>query len=295
MINKVCSRKILFKTYYNLTKPGIIRGNAVPAIAGFLFASKGHVKYLLLLETLIGISLIIACACVYNNYIDRELDKKMARTKARAFAVGTLGKNTAIVYGTSLGLVGFIFLGVFTNLLTVIVGLVGLVFYVVIYGEAKRKSVHGTLVGAVSGAMPPVGGYLAVTDHIDAAAVILFLILVFWQMPHFYSIAIYRLSDYKAAKLPVLPAVKGVKIAKRDILFYTIAFSLAAICLSIFAHAGVFYLVVAILLSLLWLFVGFKGFKAKDDIKWAKKMFAMSLLVLSLLCVAISISGFSMS
>ena len=283
----------MLKTYYLLTKPGIIRGNAVPAIAGFFLASRGNVSYWLLVETLVGISLVIASACVCNNYIDRDIDRKMARTKNRALVTGAISKRSALTYATVLGLIGFIVLAAYTNWLTVAGGLIGLFFYVVVYGYAKRRSVHGTLVGSISGAMPPVAGYIAVSDHLDAVAITLFFILVFWQMPHFYAIATYRRSDYKAAGLPVLPVAKGVAITKRDIQLYILAFGAAAISLAFFAHTGPLYLIVAIGLTLFWLISGLRGFGAEDDNSWARKMFGISLLVMLVLCAAISLSGFA--
>jgi protoheme IX farnesyltransferase len=283
----------LFKTYYQLTKPGIIRGNAVPAIAGFFLASRGNVSYLLLIETLVGISLVIAGACVYNNYLDREIDKKMARTKNRAIALGLVSKSSALTYATVLVVLGLVVLAVYTNALTVYLGILGLFFYVIVYGVAKRRSVHGTLVGSISGAMPPVAGYVAVSDRIDATAITLFFILVFWQMPHFYAIATYRRKDYKAAGIPVLPVVKGVSTAKRDILLYTLAFGVAAVYLSFTAHTGLPYFLVALALSLFWLVSGLRGYAAKDDERWARKMFGTSLLVLTVLCVFIGLSGFT--
>jgi protoheme IX farnesyltransferase len=283
----------LFKTYYQLTKPGIIRGNAIPAIAGFLLASKGSVSYALLVETIVGISLVIASACVYNNYIDRNIDKKMARTKKRALAVGSISKRSALTYATVLGILGFFVIAFYTNLLTVVLGIIALFFYVVVYGIAKRRSVHGTLVGSISGAMPPVAGYVAVSDRLDASAIVLFFILVFWQMPHFYAIATYRLRDYKAAGIPVLPAVKGLAVTQRDILLYIVAFGVAAVSLSFFAHTGPYYFVVAAALSLYWFISGFRGLHTDDKERWARKMFGISLLVLSLLCVAIAIVGLS--
>ena len=284
---------ILFRTYYRLTKPGIIRGNAVPAIAGFLLASKGNVRYSLLIETLIGISLVIASACVYNNYLDREIDKKMSRTKNRALVLGTVSHRSALVYATALGILGFVTLGFYTNAATVLVGIVGIIFYVIVYGVAKRKSVHGTLVGSISGAMPPVAGYLAVTGHFDVVALTLFLILAFWQMPHFYAIAIYRLKDYRAAGLPVLPVKKGLATTKRDILLYVVAFGAAAIALSFIGHTGPLYFIVAVMLTFFWLLAGLRGFRTENTDRWARKMFGISLLVLSVLCVFIALSGFT--
>lgn len=265
----------------------------MPAIAGFFLASRGNVSYLLLLETLAGISLVIASGCVFNNYLDRNIDKKMARTKHRALAQGTVTKRSALTYATFLGLLGLIILAVHTNFLTVGIGIVGLFFYVIIYGIAKRNSVHSTLIGSISGALPPVAGYSAVTGHLDAAALSLFFILVFWQMPHFYSIAIYRLKDYRAAELPILSVKKGLAVTKRHILIYTVLFGLAAVSLSFTAHTGPLYFVVALVLTLFWVLSGLRGLQAADNDHWAHKMFGISLLVLTLLCVFIGLSGFA--
>lgn len=283
----------MYKTYYQLTKPGIIRGNAIPAIAGFFLASRGNVSYLLLLETIAGISLVIASACVFNNYLDRKIDKKMARTKNRALVKGTVSKRQALTYATFLGMLGLIILLVHTNFLTFAIGVLGMFFYVIVYGIAKRRSVHSTLVGSISGALPPVAGYTAVTGHLDATAITLFFILVFWQMPHFYAIAIYRLKDYKAAGLPILSVKKGVAVTKRDILLYTVAFGVAAVALSFTAHTGPLYFVVAVLLTLFWVVSGVRGFRTADNDHWAHKMFGISLLVLLLLCIFIGLSGFA--
>src|SRR5207237_330396 len=119
---------------------------------------------------------------------------------------------SAILYGAFLGVAGFLALWIFTNIKTVMVALSGFVIYVAAYGFFKRRSSLGTIIGSFAGATPPVVGYLAVADQFDKAAIILFLILLLWQMPHFYSIAIYRLKDYRSAGLPVLPLKKSVQL-----------------------------------------------------------------------------------
>jgi protoheme IX farnesyltransferase len=225
-------------TYYQLTKPGIIYGNALPTIAGFFLASKTHINFFVLLAVLVGQSLIIASACVFNNYIDRDIDKKMARTKNRALVRGTLSASSALVYATLLGLIGVAILTAYTNILTVFIGVVGLIVYVVLYGITKRRGPYGTIVGSISGAMPPVAGYTAVSNNLDAAAIILFLILIFWQMPHFYAIAMYRLKDYTAAHIPVLPAKTSMHRTKVHIMVYVIGFILTSLALSVAGYMG---------------------------------------------------------
>jgi protoheme IX farnesyltransferase len=130
-------------------------------------------------------------------------------------------------------------------------------------------------------------GYCGVTNQFDVPALILFLIVVFWQMPHFYAIAIYRLSDYKAASIPVLPVKKGMFVTKVHMLLYAIAFILATIAL--FPYKGEPYLVVSLPLGLTWAALCYTGFQAKNDKLWARDVFRFSLLVITILCVMIAI------
>jgi len=221
----------MIKDYYSLTKPGIIFGNAIPAVAGFFLASKGHPNAGLFIAMLVGISFVIASACVFNNYIDRDIDKFMARTKKRALPTGIISGRNALLYAIVLGVIGFSLLLFYTNLLTTFVGFVGFFVYIVLYGISKRRSVYGTIVGSIAGAVPPVVGYVAVTNNFDMGALLLFLILVIWQMPHFYAIAIFREDDYAAASIPVLPIKQGIKATKIHMVLYIAAFLIATVML----------------------------------------------------------------
>jgi protoheme IX farnesyltransferase len=285
----VTAVKTAIKPYYTLTKPGIIYGNILTAAAGFLLASKGHISFWLLIATLGGMSAVIASACVFNNYIDRDIDQRMDRTKKRALVSGVISGQNALIYATLLGVIGFVVLTLFVNSLVVSIGLIAFVDYIILYGIAKRRSVHGTLVGAIAGAAPIVAGYCAVTDHFNGAALLLFLILACWQMPHFYAIAMYRFNDYKAADLPILPVKRGLKITKIQIVLYVIAFGVATTLLTIFGYTGYVYLVIMLLLSLAWLRLGLKGLhKGNDDKLWARKMFFFSLIIILSLSVMLS-------
>lgn len=281
----------MIKNYISVIKPGIISGNLITASAGFFLASKGHVNFWLFFVTLVGLSLIVAPACVFNNYLDRDIDKKMKRTQGRALVRGIiLGKN-ALIYAFILLISGTLLLVLFTNLLTVFFALTGFFFYVIVYTFAKRKTSYGTIIGSVSGAVPPVVGYFAVRNRLDMSAVILFLILVLWQMPHFYAIAIYRMHDYASAAIPVLPVKKGIFITKIHILLYIIAFGITACLLTIFRYTGYVYLVVAVLLSCLWLGFAAYGFITQNNTVWARKMFILSLVIITLLCIMITVSS----
>ena len=280
------------KTYYNLTKPGIIYGNAITATAGFFLASQGQIDWQLLLAALVGLSLIIASGCVFNNLFDRDIDSRMERTKNRALAKGSISKQSAIIYAITLGLVGTLVLMNYTNFLTTLVALTGLFIYVGLYSPLKRHSIHATLVGSLAGATPPVVGYCAVTNQFDLGAIILFLILVAWQMPHFYVIAIRRLDEYRAASIPVLPIKKGVQVTKIYIVIYIISYIIITSLLTVFGFTGVTFLAVTVFLGLTWLRFAIQGFRTPtNDQQWASKMFRFSLVVLTILSLTIVIDS----
>jgi protoheme IX farnesyltransferase len=279
----------MLKDYYSITKPGIIYGNLLTAAGGFFLASKDHIDFGLLIATMLGMSLIIASACVFNNYIDRDIDKLMSRTKKRLIVTGKIPLKNALIYATILGVVGALILIIFVNVLTFLIGITAFFVYVVLYGITKRSTVHGTIVGSIAGAAPIVAGYTAVTNRFDFEALLLFFILVFWQMPHFYSIAIYRKADYKAAKIPVLPIAEGNKVTKVEILVYVALFAVVCSLLSVFGYTGMVFRVVMLAVSIWWLYIGFKGFKSEDN-KWARKMFGTSLIVIMVLSVMLSLN-----
>jgi protoheme IX farnesyltransferase len=275
--------------YYWLTKPGIVYGNLISAAAGFLLAAQGDVDFGLLLAFMAGTALVIASGCVINNVIDRGIDRHMARTKKRALAGGELAAAPAITYGAALAVIGFALLVLFTNWLTVALGALGYFFYLVMYSVWKRRSVYGTMVGSVSGATPIAAGYTAAAGQFDGAAALLFLILVCWQMPHFYAIALFRREEYAAAKLPVLPVVKGLRATQRQILAFVILFVAATLLLAVLGYTGFVYTLVVGLAGLWWLYKAMQGFGARDSARWARGMFGASLLVLLVFCAMIAV------
>lgn len=281
----------MLTTYYRLTKPGIIYGNLLSTTAGFFLAANGSINLGLLAATLLGTALGIGAGCVFNNYIDRGIDAKMARTKKRALVAGDISGRHALIYGSVLGILGFGILALFTNYLVLLTGLVGFVFYVVLYGIVKRRSTLGTVVGAIPGATPPVAGYVAVSGSFDLGAGLVFLALAIWQLPHFYSIAIFRQSDYKAAGIPVLPVKKGKHLTKVYILLYIGAYALAVALFGVFGYTSWAFAAVMVLVSLLWLKKGLAGFRAPDDVAWARRMFGFSLLVLLLFSLGLVVDS----
>jgi heme o synthase len=272
-----------------LTKPGIIFGNAITAIGGFALASKEYFDLWLFFAAIIGLSLLIASACVFNNYIDRNMDKIMVRTKNRALARGVISIRNAIIFACILGLLGLLLLILYTNLLTTFMALFGFFTYVILYSLSKYRSSYATVIGSISGGIPPVVGYSAVVNSFDTGAFLLFLIVTLWQMPHFFAIAMYRLEDYLAASIPVLPITRGMYLTKVHMMFYIIAFLASISMLTVFGYRGYTYLIVVGVLSLIWLFLCIKGFKSDNNQLWGRQMFRFSLLVIVVLCIMISI------
>lgn len=279
------------KQYLQVTKPGIIFGNLISVIGGFLLAAKGIIDYPLFIATLLGVSLVIASGCVFNNYIDRDIDRMMERTKNRPLVKGLIAPKFCLIYATLLGIAGITLLYIATNALAALLAVIGFIIYVGIYSlYMKRKSVYGTLVGSLSGAAPPVIGYCAVADQFDMGALILLLIFSLWQMPHSYAIAIFRFKDYQTANIPVLPVIKGISVAKTHIFLYILAFMVATIMLTISGYAGYKYLIVAAAVSLWWLGMAISGFKNQnDDRLWARKLFIFSIVAITSLSVMMSI------
>lgn len=279
----------MLKAYYRLTKPGIIYGNAITAIAGFLLASGGIIQPTVFVAMLAGISLVIASACVCNNFIDRDIDRKMSRTRQRALVSGAISSRSALIFAAALFTLGGTALYFYTNLAATLTALTGFFVYVVVYGIAKRRSVYGTEIGSIAGAVPITVGYVAVSGIFDVGALLVFLALVFWQMPHFYAIAMYRTKDYAAASIPVLPLQKGIRVTKLRMFVYIVLFTVATIGLTVAGYTGYMYAVLMGLAGAVWLYVGLKGFDSSDDAVWGKKMFKFSLNILLVYSFLISI------
>lgn len=281
----------MIKTYYLLTKPGIIVGNLITTAGGFAMASKGQVDPWLFFMLFMGLGPVIASACVFNNYIDRYSDAKMSRTKNRPLVKKLIAPWKALLFGSLLGFFGIAILSLFTNFFAMAIAVIGLFIYVVLYSLLKSRSLYATLVGSISGAIPPVVGYSAVTHSFDTGAALLFAILVLWQMPHFFAIAIYRFDDYLAASIPVLPIMKGAQAAKIQMLFYCCAFLGAALLLFSLGYVGKTYALVALVLGSAWIWLCLKGFRVNDDRLWARNMFRLSLLIITAFSLMISIDA----
>jgi protoheme IX farnesyltransferase len=273
-------------------KPGITVSNTISAVAGYFLgvSTVDDFNGWALIGLTLGIAGVIGSACVANNILDEKIDARMKRTKRREVVTGRVSKRAALVYSVLLGIVGFVLILALTNVLTAILGAVAYVSYVAIYGAAKRTTIWSTVIGTLPGALPLVAGYTAITGQLDAAAAILFVMMVFWQLGHFYAIAMFRRDDYAAAGLPVWSVAKGLVSTKRQLFLFVWLFLLSAPLLTVLGYTGVMYAVAMTGVGVIWVVNGFK--KYGNDVAWARRMFFVSLTVLLTMCLLIAIGGF---
>lgn len=283
----------MFKAYYKLTKPGVMYGNLITTIAGFLFAADGNIEWPSFLATVLGTALVISSACVINNYLDQDIDALMTRTKARPLLTGEVSQKGALIFGSLLGIIGLGLLISLTNWWVVGVGIFGWIVYVWLYGAlGKRKSVHGTLVGSLSGAAPILAGYVAVTNSLDLTGVLLFAILLFWQEPEFYSISIFRKKEYAKAGIPVSAVVRGVAATRRQIFIYTLLTVAGMLLLSLDDRTGWTYTLITAVLGVRWIRLVWEGLTTKDSPGWARRNFHYALIMLVAFSLIISINPY---
>ena len=202
----------MLKNLIELTKVRIGFLVLTTTILGFYLGSQGTINNLLLLYTVLGTLLSSTGSSVMNNVFESESDKLMDRTKNRVLPTKKISINTAKILGLSFITIGLLILYLKVNLLTCILSLATILLYLFLYTPLKRKSWLNTSIGAIPGAIPPLGGWTAATNSLEWGGIAVFLILFFWQHPHFYSIAYMYKEDYKKAGLQMLPVIdNGIK------------------------------------------------------------------------------------
>lgn len=279
------------KDFLALIKIGIVNSNLVTTFTGlwlaFQFSNRHFLDEIdLMIYTLFGAALIIAGSAAMNNFIDRDIDPIMSRTKSRPTVTGRFKPTAVLSLALTFLVVGEILLFM-ASVSAGVWGLAGIISYVVLYTMwSKRKHVSNTIVGSISGAIPPVIGWGAVEPSLGWGAFALFMIMFAWQPPHFYALAMKRTEEYRAAGIPMLPVIKGFAHTKRSMLLWVLVlFPLPFLLMQL----GTGFLVLATALNIGWLVLALKGFKAEDDLKWAKGMFIYSLNYMTIIFVSMII------
>lgn len=277
----------MIRTYYRLTKPGIIYGNTIVAVAAYLFGAQQTFSLTSFFGLLVGLMASIASVCVINNILDRDIDARMERTKNRALPTGIISPGHAYIFAAVLFVIGTGSLYLFTNPLTLVLTLIADAVYVLAYTPLKRISHHSTIVGTIAGSMPPVIGYTTATQSLDVIALTLFIFMVAWQMVHFMGIAIFRKNEYAAADVPVLSVRFPGSYAKTIMVTYAV---LCVVSAGVFAYVAQLPLYLSLLLmggTVAWGLYALFGARTHDDVRWARKVFGYSMLILLLLCAVL--------
>ena len=271
-------------------KTGIIKSNVFAMFAGLAMALYvnglhpfEHIWQII--AAFAGSFLVIGAAGTFNNVYDIDIDSKMDRTKDRPTVAGDISKRAALILGTVMMIAGLALLWS-ASFYAALFGFLGLFFYVVPYTMwTKRSTIYNTEVGSISGAFPPLIGWGAVSSDLTNPAIWgLFFVMVIWQMPHFYAIAIRKHDDYAKANVPMLPVVKGFKRTYIQTNVYLVI--LIGVSFSMLAFSP-YIMALTVVLSAIWLWISLKYAKLQDDAKWAKVMFVYSLIYLMVLFGAI--------
>lgn len=281
----------LWKDFLALIKIGIVNSNLITTFTGlflaFQFTGKSFLhNFDLLVFAILGTGLIIASSGAMNNLIDRDIDPVMSRTKSRPTVTGRFKAPAVMTLAVTFLVAGEVLL-FSASPMAGWLGILGVFAYVVLYSMwSKRKHVSNTVVGSLSGAIPPLIGWAAVDPTLPMGAWALFLIMFIWQPPHFYALAMRRTEEYRAANIPMLPVVKGFERTKKSMLMWVLLLFPLPFLLP---QLGTGFIVFATLLNIGWLYLSIKGFKAKEDLKWATGMFVYSLNYMTILFVSMII------
>ncbi len=244
-----------------------------------MVAANLHLQLIHLIGLILGTGLLIASACVFNNYLDINIDQKMERTAQRQLVTGLITTKNAIIFALILLIISLSILLILTNLTVFFLGLVSFIFYVIIYGYFKRHSIYGTLIGTIPGAASLAAGYLAKNDQLSLVLLFLVLIMIVWQLAHFYAISIYRYDDYKQANLPVWSVVKGLNKTKNQIIINQVLLVVVSLAFVFLSSQLKFFGLIFGIVTLGWLIYGLRLLNKIKIKLWARKIFISSLVV----------------
>ena len=277
------------RAYVELTKPRIVLLLLITTVPAMILAERGVPSGWLILATLLGGSVSAGGANALNQYLDRDIDEVMARTRRRPLPNRRVTPRSALVFGVVLGAAAFVFLAATVNLLAASLSLAALLFYVFVYTRwLKRTTPQNIVIGGAAGAVPTLVGWAAVTGRVEWPAVVLFLIVFLWTPPHFWALSLRYERDYRAAGVPMLPVVAGVHETTRQILVYAVLTAAAPFALLAVSPVGPVYLTAAAALGA-W-FVGDAVALHRSDGRpaAAMRMFRDSITYLGLLFAAVA-------
>ena len=273
-------------SFVTLCKPKIVLLLTVTALVGMLLAVEFYSNIFNSLASLLGFALLAASSAALNQIFDRESDKNMARTKERPLASGDISLVQALTFTAILLFVGSSLLLYFSNLLTLLITTFGFIFYSLVYTiYLKWATPQNIVIGGLSGALPPLIGWTAVTNEVSLLPLILVLVIFLWTPPHFWPLAIDRINEYEKEGVPMMPIAKGVTRTKKEMVVYAILLLGASLAPFFYNLTGYFYLISTTLLNLYFIYLCISYLDDKDN-QLSMKIFNFSVRYMFLFFLA---------
>ena len=276
-------------SYINLCKPKIVALLTVTALIGMLLSVNFYTNLTNVvngLVSLVGFALLASASAALNQIFDRETDKNMSRTQSRPLAAGNISLTDALTFTAILLFAGSSLMLYFSNLLTFMITTFGFIFYSLIYTiYLKWATPQNIVIGGLSGALPPLIGWTAVSNEISLMPLILVLIIFLWTPPHFWPLAIDRMEEYKKEGVPMMPIAKGVTRTKKEMVVYAVLLLAASLAPYIYGLAGIFYLVTTTALNLYFIYLCLIYLNDKDN-QLSMKIFNFSVKYMLLFFLA---------
>jgi protoheme IX farnesyltransferase len=281
------------RQYYVLTKPRVVQLIVFCALIGMLLAVPDRPDWKRLTAATIGIWLVAAAAAAFNCLLERRVDARMSRTAWRPTARGDLSATQALVFSALLCALGSVVLYVAVNALTMWLTLATFVGYALVYTAVlKPLTPQNIVIGGASGAMPPVLGWAAMRGEIGVEAVLMWLIIFLWTPPHFWSLALYRVDDYRRAGIPMLPVTHGAESTRRHVFAYTLCLFASTLLPVATGMSGPIYLAAALVLGCVFTAKSWRLLRAYSD-DLARRTFRFSIAYLALLFLALLIDHYA--
>jgi protoheme IX farnesyltransferase len=279
--------------YVALTKPRIIELLLVTTLPTMIVAKRGLPSVGLIVATLAGGALAAGGANAINMYVDRDIDGIMHRTRNRPLVTGAIHPRNGLIFALALEVVAFAELWAFVNLLSAVLATSATLFYVFVYTLwLKRTSSQNIVIGGAAGAVPVLVGWAAVTGTLNWTPLVLFALIFLWTPPHFWALAVKYRDDYRAAGVPMLPAVATVAGTARQIVVYSVALVAVSLVLAPVASLGLVYVIGASVLGVLFIALAVELWM-QPTAKVAMRLFRFSITYLTLLFVVMAIDIFS--
>jgi heme o synthase len=290
------------RAYVALTKPRIIELLLITTIPAMVLATRDLPGmsvpewFRLAFWTMVGGTLAAGSANAINQYLDRDIDLLMSRTRRRPLPANDVPPENAVVFGIVLGVISIAMMAYFVNLLSAFLTLLAIAFYVIVYTLLlKRTTPQNIVIGGAAGALPPVIGWAAVTGRVDIPALMLFALVFYWTPPHFWALALRIRKDYEAASVPMLPVVKGVPETARQIGLYTVVLVAISLVFYSVARMGSLYLVAALVLGAIFLWRAFtlwrQATSPEGSLAQSIRLYKYSISYLTLLFVAVMVDS----